>query len=64
MALTPRALLTGVQTLLGVQLAVAVELSTTDQDDLNPDQLGQGEGQVEAKVGGTVQLNLASINPV
>jgi hypothetical protein len=54
---------TGVQALLGVQLGVTVHLSTTHSQGLDPDQLRDGEGQRESKVGGTVQLNLASIHP-
>lgn len=48
----------------GFELAVAVDLSTTDQDGLDPNQLADGEGQVEAQVLGTIQLHLASIHPV
>lgn len=54
---------TGVDALLIVELAVAVQLSTTNQDDLDPDQLGDVEGQGQAGPGGAVQLNLAGVNP-
>jgi hypothetical protein len=57
------AVLTRVDAPLAVELAVAVELSATDSQDLNPDQLGDVEGQGETSVGGSVQLDLAGVNP-
>lgn len=48
---------------LGFKLAVAVDLSTTNKDGLNPHQLADGEGEVEAQVLCTVQLHLSSIHP-
>lgn len=48
---------------LGVQLSVAVDLGTADQDGLNPHQLADGEGQVEVQVAGSVQLHLSGIHP-
>jgi hypothetical protein len=48
---------------LWVQLGVPVQLSATHQDGLDPHQLGDGEGQSEAGIGGTVQLNLACLSP-
>jgi hypothetical protein len=54
---------TGVAALLKVELSVAVELSASNQEDLNPDQLGQAEWQRQAGVGGAVHLNLASVHP-
>lgn len=61
---TPAPPRTWVQAPLWVQLGVPVDLSTTDQDGLNPHQLGDGEGQGEAGIGGTVQLHLACLSPV
>ena len=46
---TPR-----VYSLLCVQLTVAVHLGATDQDGLDPDQLGDGEGEREAQVLGAI----------
>ena len=54
---------TGVQAPLGVELGVTGELGIANGKDLDPDELGDGEGQGEAGVGGAVQLNLASVNP-
>lgn len=55
---------TWVQALLWVQLGVPVDLSTTHQDGLNPHQLGDGERQGEACIGGAVQLHLTGLSPV
>ena len=55
--------LTGVQAPLGVELGVTGELGVADSEDLNPDQLGDAEGQGKAGPGGTIKLNLAGINP-
>jgi hypothetical protein len=46
-----------------VQLCVAVDLSTADEENLDPDKLSDGEGEAVAKVLRAVQLNLASFNP-
>ncbi len=54
---------TWVAALLRVGLRVAVDLSTANQDNLNPDQLGDGERQRKAGVRSAVQLNLAGLNP-
>ena len=48
---------------LRVEFPVAVDLCTAHQDGLNPDQLADGEGQVEVQVAGSVQLHLSSIHP-
>ena len=55
--------LTRVQAPLGVELGVTGELGVADGQDLDPDQLGDAEGQCESGPRGAVQLDLASINP-
>mmetsp|Transcript_23220 Transcript_23220/g.55569 ORF Transcript_23220/g.55569 Transcript_23220/m.55569 type:complete len:226 (+) Transcript_23220:191-868(+) len=49
--------------LLSVKLCVPEELNTTHCKDLNPHKLADGEWKGEAKVSGTIQLHLSSINP-
>ena len=54
---------TWVDALLQVSRPVPVDLGAAHKEDLDPDQLADGEGQVEAQVLGTVQLHLASVHP-
>lgn len=53
-----------ITTLLRIEFCVPVELSPTNQQHLNPDQLGNAEGQVQSKIGSPIIQNiLASILP-
>lgn len=55
--------ITWVQAPLWVQLCVPVDLSTTNQDGLDPHQLCDREWQGEAGVLGAVKLYLTSLSP-
>jgi len=48
----------------GVKLSVTEHLNSEHGKTFDPAKLCQGEGELEAKVGRAIELNLSSINPV
>jgi len=52
-----------VEALLEVGLGVTVDLGTTDEENLEEGELGDGERKVEVQVAGAIKLDLTSLVP-
>jgi len=53
-----------VQSLVEVSLGVTVDLSTTDEENLQKGKLGDGKRKVKVQVASSIKLNLSSLVPV